>query len=95
MITWLTFTTDLIIRFALVGHEGIWDDFKQLNQTGSMVDYVDKFEELRGLALTQFSMLAEEYFVSNFISGLRDTTKKMLKLLEPTSHASIQASKEI
>lgn len=57
---------------------------KQLHQEGPVTDYVDKFEALRGLALTENPTLSDGYFVSNFVSGLQDRTKKMLKLLEPT-----------
>ncbi|XP_038998743.1 uncharacterized protein LOC120124050 [Hibiscus syriacus] len=50
---------------------------------GSVEEYQEKFEELRPYLLQQHMHLGEDYFVSSFISGLKEELKHKVKVLEP------------
>lgn len=59
------------------------EDFNKLQQLGTMVEYKERFEELKSLMLVRKPHLSDSYFVSSFISGLRDEIKTMVKMLKP------------
>ncbi|KAE8654131.1 Thioredoxin superfamily protein [Hibiscus syriacus] len=61
----------------------IVEEFTKLTQKGSVEDYQEKFEELQPYMLLQNPTLTEEFFVSLFISGLRDDIKHRVKALDP------------
>lgn len=42
------------------------------------------FKELKALMLVRNTQLSEAYFVSNFVSGLKEEIKAMVKILKPT-----------
>ncbi|KAG8375100.1 hypothetical protein BUALT_Bualt10G0065200 [Buddleja alternifolia] len=46
--------------------------FNKLNQTGTVSDYLEKFEELKSHMLIFNKDCPEEYFSTSFVSGLRD-----------------------
>lgn len=48
-----------------------------------MREYQERFEELRPLMLRKDLILPESYFISNFINGVKDEIKPMLKMLKP------------
>lgn len=50
---------------------------------GTVVDYEDRFEELRALVLSKNKGFNEEYFISSFISGLKDHIKGSVKMFKP------------
>lgn len=49
-----------------------------------MDDYIERFEELRSFIRALNPFFSEFYYVSSFISGLKDDIKLMLKILKPT-----------
>ncbi|KAL4367674.1 hypothetical protein GQ457_05G014770 [Hibiscus cannabinus] len=59
--------------------------FNKLVQKSSVEDYQEKFEELEPLMLQQNTQLSEGYFVSSFISGLKEELKYKVKVSEPRS----------
>ena len=60
-------------------------EFHKLKQVGSVREYQDRFEELRSLMLILQPTLTERYFVSNFISGLKDELRLMVKMMMPAT----------
>jgi len=48
-------------------------------------EYVERFEELKSLMNSLNPSLPESYYVSSFISGLREDIKPMLKILRLTT----------
>lgn len=50
-----------------------------------MEEYEEKFEELKTLMLVRNPKLDELYFVSSFISGLKEEIKPMVKMFKPQS----------
>lgn len=50
-----------------------------------MQDYQEKFKELKTLLLYKDTRLSEQYFVSSFISGLREELKPVVRMMKPNS----------
>lgn len=61
--------------------------FNKLKQVGTVNDYEDKFEELRALISSRNRNFTEEYYVSSFVSGLRDHIKGAVKMFRPQTLA--------
>jgi hypothetical protein len=80
-IEWEEFSQDLCRRFG--SKDDIVEEFNKLIQDGNMDDYIERFEELRSLMGALNPLLPEAYYVSSFISGLKDEIKPMLKILKP------------
>ena len=52
-------------------------------QKGNVYEYVVKLEELKYLMHALNSSLPEFYYISSFVSGLKEDIKLMLKILKP------------
>jgi hypothetical protein len=61
----------------------IVEEFNKLAQEGGIEEYVERFEELKSLMHSLNSLLLESYYISSFISGLKEDIKPMLKILKP------------
>lgn len=84
-VSWQEFSEALLRRFGdRTGRDEI-EEFNKLQQTGSVQDYQDKFEELKTLLLYKDPRLSEQYFVSSFISGLREELKPVVRMMKPSS----------
>ena len=81
-LSWQQFANMLSERFAEKGTRDVVEDFNKLQQSGTVEDYQEKFEELKSLMLVKNPHLSESYFVSSFISGLREEIKTMVKNVE-------------
>lgn len=69
-ITSRVFQADVINRFEKPELRDVQDQFNKLSQIGSVCDYEDFFEELRAMVVLKNRHLAEDYFISSFVSGL-------------------------
>ena len=78
---WEEFAQILCRRFG--SREDSVEEFNKLNQDKSVDDYIERFEELRSLMSALNPSLAESYYVSSFINGLKEDIKSMLKILKP------------
>jgi len=58
------------------------EEFNKLIQDKSEDDYIERFKELRSLMSALNPYLTESYYVSSFISGLKEDIKPMLKILK-------------
>lgn len=61
----------------------IVDEFNKLKQENSLMEYQERFEELRPIMLRENPHFNEYYFISYFISGLNEELKPMIKLFKP------------
>jgi hypothetical protein len=61
------------------------EEFNKLIQDKSVDDYIERFEELRSLMSALNPSLTESYYVSSFISRLKEDIKPMLKILKPAN----------
>lgn len=48
------------------------EEFKNLVQENSVLNYQEKFEEMRSFLLTENPKLSKRYYISSFISGLKE-----------------------
>ncbi|KAL4342238.1 hypothetical protein GQ457_08G017250 [Hibiscus cannabinus] len=83
--TWHEFVADLCHHFADKEFNDVIEEFNKMFQQTTVDDYQTKFEELKPFMLQHNSHLEEAYFVSSFISGLKDEIKHKAKVHEPTS----------
>lgn len=72
-------------RFNVISTYEVIGQFHTLKQTRSIADYIDKFEELMGLAKGNNPSLLEDYFICSFVSGLKDSIQHHLQCHKPTS----------
>lgn len=82
-LSWGEFYEALIQYFGEKGGIDEVEEFNKLQQTGTVLDYQERFEELRSLLLYKDLKLSENYFISSFISDLKDELKPMVRLLKP------------
>ena len=78
---WEEFSRAICSRFG--NRDDIVEEFNKLTQEGGMEEYVERFEELKSLMHSLNPLLLESYYISNFISGLKEDIKPMLKILKP------------
>ncbi|KAE8696106.1 hypothetical protein F3Y22_tig00110676pilonHSYRG00061 [Hibiscus syriacus] len=88
-VTWHEFEADLCHKFCDKAFVDIVEEFTKLVQKGSVEEYQDRFEELQPHMLLQNPTLGEEFFVSLFISGLRDDIKHRVKALDPKTLSEV------
>ncbi|KAL4291734.1 hypothetical protein GQ457_14G021280 [Hibiscus cannabinus] len=81
--TWQEFVSDLCHRFCDRTYSDIIEEFNKLAQKGNVEEYQEKFEELRPYMIQQSPYLDELYFVSNFISGLKEEIRHRVKVNQP------------
>lgn len=70
-------------RFSLVSEYDIVDQFYNLKQADSMVDYVDRFEEMVSMVKRHNASMSNTYFICSFISGLKDHIQYHLQCHRP------------
>ena len=75
-------TTD---RFNLVSEYEVIGQFHNLKQVGTIVDYVDRFEEMVTMVRKNCPQLPETYYISSFISSLKDSIQYHLQCHWPTA----------
>ncbi|KAK6163811.1 hypothetical protein DH2020_000675 [Rehmannia glutinosa] len=85
-LTWQQFVEVISARFEELKEARIIVEFNKLKQTGSYVDYNEKFEELKAcMLLLKNGEYSEEYFIASFISGLSEELQSFIYMFEPTS----------
>ena len=72
-------------RFNQVSEYEIIGQFHNLKQVGSVVDYVDIFEEMVSMVRRNNPALPDTYYISSFISGLKDYIQYHLQCYRPTT----------
>ncbi|KAF5188489.1 hypothetical protein FRX31_021924 [Thalictrum thalictroides] len=82
---WDQFTEAVRARFSEEAHENVVGEFNKLQQTTSVADYQDKFEDLKALMLMKNPKLPEGYFIDSFLSGLKGEIKHHVQMFEPES----------
>ncbi|GMI90521.1 hypothetical protein HRI_002721400 [Hibiscus trionum] len=86
-ISWHEFTANLCHRFSDREYMDVIDEFNKLIQKGTVEEYQDKFEELKPYIIQQNPYQEESYFVSSFLSGLKEELRHRVKTGRPTSLA--------
>ena len=84
-VSWDDLYDSLLKRFGKNGGLDVQEEFNKLVQTRPLMEYLDKFKELKSMILYKNQNLGEGYFVSSFISGLRNELKPMVRLMKPST----------
>jgi len=71
-VRWIDFGEELCRRFGEKNMADVIQEFNKLKQEGAVIEYLEKFEELGVSMWNAQPTLTEQYFVSSFISGLKD-----------------------
>lgn len=80
---WTEFVDAIMKRFGKNEGLDFQEEFNKLSQTGSLLDYIERFEELKSLIICKNTKLGEDYFIFSFISGLKAELKPMVRLMKP------------
>ncbi|XP_074298103.1 uncharacterized protein LOC141628919 [Silene latifolia] len=84
-VDWNDFAMDLCARFKEAIDSKVVEEFNKLCQVGSLEDYLDTFEHLRGLMLQRNRLLPDQYFLDSFVGGLKPAVKPFVKAFKPGS----------
>ena len=72
--------TALCIKFREGTLEETIEEFNKLVQTGSMANYLEKFEILKALVMPSLPHLSNSYYKASFMSGLKKEIANMVKM---------------
>ena len=61
------------------------EEFNKLTQEKKLKEFVERFEELKSLMSILNPSLPKSYYVSSFISGLKNDNRPILKILRLTT----------
>ncbi|XP_052198354.1 uncharacterized protein LOC127805643 [Diospyros lotus] len=81
---WQEFAEDFSEWFGERSMADIIEENK-LKQKGSVMEYQERFEELKSLMLNSHPTLTEAYFVLSFISGLNEELHPTVKMMHPVA----------
>ncbi|KAH6761080.1 hypothetical protein C2S51_018029 [Perilla frutescens var. frutescens] len=85
-LTWNQFVDVVAARFEDLKETNIVVEFNKLRHTGSYVEYVERFEELKEcMTLYDNNAYSETYFVASFLSGLSEELRAAVKMFNPSS----------
>lgn len=84
---WKCFLVDVINRFENPDQKDVQDLFNKLKQHTTVSDYEDQFEELRALLVSRNKTFSEDYYISSFLSGLKETIKATVRMFRPQTLA--------
>lgn len=79
--TWERFVENLTERFGSLAFEDKLEDLSRLQQTGTVAEYMAKFEGL----LNEVEGQSEEALITFFICGLKPENKSQLKIARPVT----------
>ena len=79
-ISWTELSTAMSIRFGEGSPEEAIEEFNKLVQTGSVADYLEKFEMLKALVMPSLPHLSDSYYKACFMSGLKEEIVNMVKM---------------
>lgn len=82
---WEDFIIDVCTRFQDLGHDNFIREFNKLDQTTRVLEYQERFEELKALMLAKNPSLSEEYFIQSFISGLKEDIRLVVQMFDPNT----------
>jgi hypothetical protein len=85
-LTWERFCKEILYRFSATSSYDLADRFNSLKQnTMTVSDYTDMFEDLMAEIQEECPELTESWFVKCYVNGLRHSIKFQLRPLRPVS----------
>jgi len=82
-VTWEDFVVDVCNRFRDNIDSKVVEDFNKLQQSGSLDEYLAKFEELKTLLLINNPAMPDMYLLESFVGGLKPAIKAMVRAFRP------------
>ncbi|VFQ74021.1 unnamed protein product [Cuscuta campestris] len=86
-VAWHEFIMDVNARFRDDKGENVVEQFKKLEQKGSLESYVDEFEDLRSILVQHSHYLPDSFILDSFVGGLKPAVKLFVRAFKPTSIA--------
>lgn len=65
------------------------DELKNVEQKGTVSEYLEELEELKAWALIRNLTIPEEFFLKFFIEGLKEEIRHSMKMLDPYSFSKV------
>lgn len=85
MLTWIEFKEELISRFREIVVEDVVVEFNKLQNTGTIDEFLGKFEDLKAHMLIRNPILQEAHFLSSFIGALKEEIRFEVKIFKPAT----------
>ena len=82
-VTWEEFVMDVCVRFRDNLDSKVVEEFNRLQQTGTLDEYLAKFEELKALILIRNPNMPDTYLLESFIGGLKPAIKSLVRAFKP------------
>lgn len=82
-ITWVGLCELVRSRFAKDRHQALIRQWIHISQTGSVSEYVEKFDGLMHQLMAYDSSLVPVYFVTKFVEGLKDEIRVVVMVQRP------------
>ena len=86
-VDWSEFVIDLSARFKDESGLNVVEQFNKLQQTGTIEEFIDEFDNVRSLMEQNHHILPDSYFLESFIGGLKPTVKPFVKAFKPVNVA--------
>lgn len=83
VVTWAEFKDESCIRFGETLMEDRVEEFNRLTQTGSVEEFLGKFEDLKAQMIMRNPSLNESHFLSSFVGTLKEEIKNGVKMFKP------------
>ncbi|KAF3649019.1 hypothetical protein FXO38_17877 [Capsicum annuum] len=85
VVNWVDFKEELISRFGEILVEDVVEEFNKLSQTGTIDEFLGRFEDLKAQMLIRNPALNEAHFLSSFIGALKEEIRFAIKMFKPTT----------
>ena len=82
-VPWRELALAICERFGEGDPQEAIEEFNKLVQTGSVADYLEKFETLKSLVMTSLPGQPDSYYKSCFLSGMKDEIVSMVRMTKP------------
>ena len=74
-------------RFGEGDPEEAIEEFNKLMQTGSVSEYLERFEQLKSIVMVTLPGQPDSYYKSCFLSGLKEEIVNMVRMTRPLTLA--------
>lgn len=82
-VTWNDLCDTVCAKFTRDRHQHLIRQYIHVRQTGSVTDYVEKFDSLMHQMLAYDCELKPVYFVTKFVEGLKDAIRTVIMVQRP------------
>ncbi|XP_027174452.1 uncharacterized protein LOC113774084 [Coffea eugenioides] len=86
-VPWRELSLAIRERFGEGDPQEAIEEFNKLVQTGSIADYLEKFEMLKSLVMISLPGQPDSYYKSCFLSGLKEEVVNMVRMTKPLTLA--------